>query len=354
MKNIDKTFSDNLKGRLRAKQDEMPKVAGTMGTADGRLHVPNLDGYIYVTIADKSVPVFCSLVAPRVGKKVWVGKTSVDSKLEQVLSTRSSTPEGGSTITGSGYAPATRYEWMRKGGSQDPLHVHLRALSYLKISPSQLGGLNIELFGGVVRSSGTSIRIEKQDIDISAHVPVTAGKSALVKISIDSVGAVVQTKGTEFDTGDPITLALEPDDPADTVFVSGMVRVYYGQTTPRETPTNTDFIDLRFTGLNWGAGGSGGISDAPSDGVRYGRKDGAWVDLDAVYGGGGIPVVTSDPATPTDGQLWSLRATTGAIADGTAMGALGMTYSGNTGSTALLQLSQWDDVAGTIIRYARS
>lgn len=305
MKNIDKTFSNNLKGRLRAKQDEMPKVAGTMGTADGRLHVPNLDGYIYVTIADKSVPVFCALVAPRVGKKVWVGKTSVDSKLEQVLSTRSSTPEGGSTITGSGYAPATRYEWMRKGGSQDPLHVHLRALSYLKISPSKLGGLNIELFSGVVRSGGSSIRIEKQDIDISAHVPTTPDKSALVKISIDSAGTVVQTKGDEFDTGDPITLVLEPADPADTVFVSGMVRVYYGQTTPRETPTNTDFIDLRFTGLNWGAGGTG-ISDAPSDDVRYGRKDGAWVDLDAAFGGGGgggafQRVLTSD-LTLADGE----------------------------------------------------
>ncbi len=97
-----------------------------------------------------------------------------------------------------------------------------------------------------------------------------------------------------------------------------------------------------------------GMEAYATDTQEKGIYDGsAWV-WGSTGGGSDIPVVTSDPATPTDGQLWSLRATTGAIADGTAMGALGMTYSGNTGSTALLQLSQWDDVAGTIIRYARS
>lgn len=68
--------------------------------------------------------------------------------------------------------------------------------------------------------------------------------------------------------------------------------------------------------------------------------------------GSSIPVVTSDPVSPADGELWLLRETSGAVPDGTPIGLLlALTYTGNTGTTLPLQLSVWDDVTNQIVRY---
>lgn len=321
----DLSLSKSLNGRFSQKQDEMPREPGIMGSEDGKLKVPNLDGYVYVTIGDKTVPVYNSLVAPRIGLKVWVGRSPIDRTIYQVLGTRSDKPTGGVVGTG-GYAPSSYYEWMAKNGGQDPLHVHLRAISYLKSGISPNGGMNVQLYKGFVNSGGTMMHVDTQDVDISAHIPTVDGNAAMVLITIDNTGAVVQTKGTEFVIAD-IDYGVLPTVPADTVFVSSAVRVYYGQTKVQETKTNRDIVDLRFTGLNWGGGAAGTAFD--------------------------IPIVTSDPVTPGDGEMWLLRETTGAIPNGTPIGLLlALTYTGNTGSTAPLQLSAWDDDANTIIRYA--
>lgn len=320
MKKADNEFSGKLKSRFKAKQDRMPQQAGIMGSAGGTLKVPGKDGFIYVTIGDKTVPAFCSLVPPKRGRKVWVGYSSVDSRLYQVLATRSDTPSGNETGL-TGYAPAIRYEWLAHNGGEDPLHVHLRAISYLKIGVSRTGGMIASLYKGYVDNGTEWLHLDTQNVDVSAHIPTTPGKCALVLITIDSTGAVVQTKGSEMDLASLVRANL-PAKPSGTIFVSGAVRVYYGQTKLQERKTNTDFVDLRFTGFNWGVGN-----------------------------GTDVPIVTSDPASPTDGQMWLLRETTGAIADGTPIGLLlALTYTGNTGSTAPLQLSVWDNTAGTIIR----
>lgn len=51
-----------------------------------------------------------------------------------------------------------------------------------------------------------------------------------------------------------------------------------------------------------------------------------------------LPVKTSDPASPTDGAIWLLRETAAGHADGEAMGPLGLTYTGDTGTTLPLKL----------------
>ena len=68
-------------------------------------------------------------------------------------------------------------------------------------------------------------------------------------------------------------------------------------------------------------------------------------------GGANIPIVTSDPVAPGDGDMWKLRETSTPFADGEAMGMTCYTYFGDTGITSPLQLSMWDATAGTIIRY---
>ncbi len=64
------------------------------------------------------------------------------------------------------------------------------------------------------------------------------------------------------------------------------------------------------------------------------------------------PVKTSDPSSPIDGAMWLLRETTGAHADGEIMGALGMTYHGDTGAVQPLKLSVNDNGTTRRIEFA--
>jgi len=247
MTNAGKKFSRKLNERFAQKQNELNRQPGIMGNGLGGLHVPNLDGFVYVLIGNKALPVFNNRVSPQIGAKVWVGYAPEEPNLFQVLSTRSETPAGvQSGFTG--YAPARRYEWNATGGGQDPLNVHLRAFTPLKLSVSATGGMNVDLYRGFVFTGTDYVAISQQDIDLTAHIPATSNKAALVLITINNAGSIVQTKGSEVDI-DALVLADLPSIPANTIFVCGAVRVYNGQTAIQEGRTNTDFVDLRFPGL---------------------------------------------------------------------------------------------------------
>ncbi len=244
---IDNAFAKRLKSRLDRKQNRLDKQPGIMGDASGNLTVAGLDNFVYVSIGDKALPVFNNRVIPQAGVKVWVGYSDEEPTLYQVLSTRSESPsqvnEGGFT----GYAPAKRYEWLATNGGQDPLHVHNRAISFLKIGTSATGGMNVNLYRGFIWTGAMFLHVAQQDIDLTSFIPVTAGKAAFVLITIDTTGTVVTTDGADVN----IEL-LDPDAdipavPAGTAFVCGAVRVYNGQTAVQEARTNTDFVDLRLT-----------------------------------------------------------------------------------------------------------
>ena len=249
-----KKFSKNLKQRFAKKQNEMRREPGVMGDSVGGLLVSGLDGFVYVTIGDKAFPVFNNRVPAQIGIKVWVGYAPEEPNLYQVLSTRSESPAG--VETGFvGYAPAKRYEWHAVGGGQDPLNVHLRAFTPLKLGVSSAGGMNVDLYRGFVWTGTEYLTIARQDLDLTTHIPTDPDKAALVLITIDDAGAVVQTKGSEVDI-DLLALSDLPAIPAGTVFVCGAVRVYTGQTAVQEGRTNTDFWDGRFPGY-FTAGGGG-------------------------------------------------------------------------------------------------
>ena len=244
---IDNAFAKRLKSRLDRKQNRLDKQPGIMGDASGNLTVAGLDNFVYVSIGDKALPVFNNRVIPQAGVKVWVGYSDEEPTLYQVLSTRSESPsqvnEGGFT----GYAPAKRYEWLATNGGQDPLHVHNRAISFLKIGTSATGGMNVNLFRGFIWTGTTFLHISQQDIDLTSFIPVTAGKAAFVLITIDTTGTVVTTDGADVDI-DLLDVDNDiPAPPASTAFICGAVRVYNGQTAVQEARTNTDFVDLRLT-----------------------------------------------------------------------------------------------------------
>lgn len=68
-------------------------------------------------------------------------------------------------------------------------------------------------------------------------------------------------------------------------------------------------------------------------------------------GGASIPIVLTDPVTPTDGQMWLWREIISPeFTDGDYMGFGAFTYCDDVGTTNPLQLSVWDDVTSQIIR----
>lgn len=112
-----KVFAKKINQRFSKKQDEMQRQPGIMGGSDNVLRVPGLTNFIYVTINDKTVPIYNVRVGPKLGVKVWVGYSPEEPHLFQVLSTRSDNPSSGQSVSG-GFAPSAYYEWMRKGGGR--------------------------------------------------------------------------------------------------------------------------------------------------------------------------------------------------------------------------------------------
>ncbi len=240
-----------LNQRFAEKQNEYFKQPGTLGDGSGNLYPSGLSGHVYAVVAGNIETVRCTRVSPRLGRKVWIGYSPEEPSVYQVLSTLS---DGSSTtVEGAGYAPAKRYEWLATGGGQDPLHVHLRAFSPLKIGMSSSGGMNVDLYRGFVYDGTDYIAINRQTFDLTSYIPATADKAAFVLFSIDDTGTVIKTDGADVDIS---TLAINdiPSVPDNTLFVCGAVRVYNGQTAVQEGRTNTDFVDLRFPGLGavWG------------------------------------------------------------------------------------------------------
>lgn len=258
-----KKFTRAINKRFASKQNQLRRFPAEMGNGYGGLSVDGMDGYVYVLVNGKPMPVFNNRVPNQAGTAVWVGYSAEDPSLLQVLSTRSEAPTGAETGF-LGYAPAKRYEWHAKHGGQDPLYVHLRALTFLRISVSNtmatLGEMLVNVFSGRVYTGSGWVDVARQDVDVSAHIPSTAGKAAFVLFTIDSTGAVVTTKGNEVDI-DALAITDVPDAPTGTVFVCGAVRVYAGQEAVQEGRTNTDFVDLRLSNFVTSSSAGGGSGD---------------------------------------------------------------------------------------------
>jgi len=245
-----KKFTRKLNQRFNAKQSVLERVPGVLGNGSGGLVVAGSDSFVYVTIGDKAVAVYNNRVANQIGVAVWVGYSAEEPSLYQVLSTRSISPTAAESGF-NGYAPAKRYEWHAVSGGQDPLYVHARAFTPLRLGVSatvNFQTLYADLYRGYVYSGTAYLAVARQDVDFYAQLPTAAGKAALVLVTINSTGTVIQTKGAEVAIGS-LTIANLPAIPAGTIFVCGAVRVYTGQTDIQDGRTNTDFWDARFATL---------------------------------------------------------------------------------------------------------
>lgn len=216
---------------------------------------------------------------------------------------------------------AEHAEIMHARWGSDPVWVNKQQILDLLPFPASSTGMVVQLRGGKYYLNGDHI-LPNQTIDFSAEIP--ASGACWVLAEVDENKLITLRAGATVASREVLT----PEDiPAPTTGQKRLfaVKCYYGQTRIVQTKTIEDIYILH---------------DVPGEGGTGG-------------GGFDIPIVTSDPATPADGEMWLLRETVGAIPNGTPIGMLlALTYTGNTGTTSELQLSAWDDTTNTIIRYA--
>jgi len=246
MKSADKQFEQGFHKRFAKKQTKFDYQKGVIvsETVDGQ------PGFVNVDISGNIVPVLCKGVPPTLGMNVWVGYKPEEPSKFQVIDSAGSYPTGVGGDIGSGfggYAPATYYEWLV---GPDPLNVHLRAITFLKIGMSPSGGMNAQLYAGQIYDGTDYIGIDKQDLDLTSYIPATADKAAMVLVTINTSGTAVLTDGSDVDLSTLTTraavLAALPSIPSNTAFVCGAIRVFEGQVALHENKTINDFLDLRF------------------------------------------------------------------------------------------------------------
>lgn len=235
-------------------------IPGQLGDGLGNLVYSGGNNLYYCRIAGQIQVVYNDRVPAQNDLLVDVGRDTVSGSekpgIFKVLSTRSSSPGGMGNGIQLGYAPASRYQWMAIGGGQDVLWVDKRQITNLRIGPLTGSDMYIGIVPGIVYNGTNSISVAYQTASMAAHIPAGAGNAALVLITINLSGTMVATKGDEFVLAsvadENAMLAYLPAAPAGTCFVTGAVRVYYGQTAVQETRTNTDIIDLRFSDFRQG------------------------------------------------------------------------------------------------------
>jgi hypothetical protein len=209
-----------------------------------------------VRVAGKgTVEAFNSIAALQYGLAVIVGYSKEDPEKLQILSVRTSQPAGIGGDAGIPFAPASRYRWMDLAGGEDPVYIELR--QFMPKRPGMGGGMLLQIYRGIVWTGSAFAEIATQTVSLADYRPTTAGKAALVLVTIDDSASVVCTEGDEADIEDIPTVVI-PTPPAGTVEVLAAVRVYYGQTEILEARTNTDIVDLRYS---WNS--SIGLSHSP-------------------------------------------------------------------------------------------
>jgi hypothetical protein len=307
--------------KLHVKQDVLYTIAGVLGNGFGIVKVPNRNNYVYVRLAGTGLAeVYNNRVVATNDLPIICGYDSANPTKFQILSIQGAIAESASFSTGViGYAPASRYRWMFPGGGQDPLFSELRQLLPLRITPTSAMSFNVhkqvifngtewEIFGG------------GQSYDLASYIPATSGKCKMVLISIDEVGDIQITAGSEVNIAD-LAVTDIPSPPEGTRYVLGAIRLYYGQTLIQEARTNTDITDLRFPQIS-GGGGASALSDltdvdltdlADGDVLVYDETSGGW--LPETPASGGTIIVEEVDESPSVSNVEKIIFPNGSLTD---------------------------------------
>ena len=209
--------------------------------------MPGRPGYSYVRLGAEVSEVRNSRVITKMdGLPILIGVTAEQPDLTQVLTVNHGAAALLSTMLDYLSAHAPTHRLFATNGGSDVVWVE----GY-QIMPGRLGpvssSVSVTVYPFTAYSTATGLlKLGDETLDLSAHVPSTVDKVAMVLISVDTTGDFVQTKGSEVDWPDLAPLTDTPAPPSGTWMVLGAVRVYYGQVNTRMTKSNRDIMDLRW------------------------------------------------------------------------------------------------------------
>ncbi len=241
------------KRKFRERNAATPEtIPGRMGDGFGHVKHETLANYVYVRIAGVVQVIYNDRVPVRNNLDVECGYDILGSSEKpgrfMVLSTRTAAPGGAGVTVNTVGKHGKSHQLFRADGGDDPVWIDGRQILDLQTWP--YSGMQVHVYQGIVDIGGGIYKlVPSQLLDLTAHIPTTPGNAALVLITVNTAGALVATKGTEFVLADMTTPALMlaniPYEPADTAESSAAVRVYYGQTEVKMSGANLDIIDLR-------------------------------------------------------------------------------------------------------------
>lgn len=245
-------------GRERFPEPE-ELIPARLGDGAGNVRHPTIPNSCYVEIGGIIDVAYNDQCPAKDGWQVWcqrekIGPRGTPGKL-RVVRSRSDTPGGPNGSVGSLSLEeiAAGLEYKRVPGGSNPLWV--QGMQIMPLRVGQATGLNVQVQPGVVTiGGGIEKQIAYQIIDLTAHLPATADKAVMILISVDNTGVIAHTAGAEFAFPAGATvdhyLINRPAAPSGTVKELALVRMYSGQTLISEGvgPSNTDFVDLRWSG----------------------------------------------------------------------------------------------------------
>jgi hypothetical protein len=231
--------------RLAAKQNVIVATPGMLGDDQGTVMVPGEPGMVYVRVNGDVTVAENHQASDGYGTPVWVGYDPKAPGQLQVLDYQH-------TLQTYGGIPANRvgrHGFFHEFPENDMVNVHLQQFKPLRVLPAAAGVYNISIEQGIVKIGEVWVLIAAQTTDLYAYAPLTDGYECMVLISVSSAGAIVFTKGAEYNR--LVGLVDIPAAPAGTIAELAAVRLYFGQLEIFVGRSGSDIVDLRFPG-NYG------------------------------------------------------------------------------------------------------
>lgn len=240
------TLRELFRGAFQTKQDHLLSVPALLGDGQGNINVAGSNNRSYVRIGGQVTEVRNTRIRQMIDNlPIIVGTSPEEPGVTQILSVNTGPLAALNYALGTITAHAKTHRLWVSGGGTDPIY-----LEGYQLLPGRLGpvstSVSVTVYPFVTWIGGAWREAGNETLDLSAHVPATAGKCRMVLISVDADGDLVQTAGSEVNLADLAPLTDTPNPPAGTAVVLGAVRCYYGQTAVQQGRTNKDIMDCRF------------------------------------------------------------------------------------------------------------
>jgi len=237
------------------KLDEYQKITKTipvlMGDANGVVSVVGQTGYVYVRDMTGNTLMVWNSIAPLVaGLAVMVG--SINGRL-QVTQVRD-------IYYNSLMSNTAPHGYTHSYGSEGADVINIYPEQYMPwyAYTSADDNFTVSILRQVMSAGGVWIINDVEDIDLNAHIPVTATQALYVLISLDEDGALVHTVGTPVVNKAALVITDIPAIPTGNIPLWAVI-LYVGQTAITRDMSDSDYVDLRFAQT----GGGGSSSSVP-------------------------------------------------------------------------------------------